>query len=82
MDVSTPEKKYDFKAGQVDLWPILRADPEALAAEVTKGDHDGYLSGLARLDLSQSPEGRGRLEVQGAIAKRIAKLEAVAPKKA
>lgn len=71
MTPTTPEAPvFDVRAGQVDVWPILALDPDALAVEIGRGDHDGYLSDVAALDRSHHPP-VGRQSVQVAIRARM-----------
>lgn len=71
MTATTPERPvFDGAAGTVDVWPILALEPAALAVEIERGDHDGYLSGLGALDRSHHPPA-GRPFVQDAIRARM-----------
>ncbi len=68
LTATTPEAPRVFDtATNVDVWPILAADADALAAEIARGDHDGVLSTLAHLDATHYG---GRGSVQGAIVAR------------
>jgi len=69
MTKTTPEAPvFDRASGEVDIWPILAAGAASLAKEISKGDHDDYLSFLAHCDRSQHDGGRP--QVQEAVAKR------------
>jgi len=64
-----PRPTFDTESGTVNIWPIVAAGADQLAAEIAAGDHDGYLSLLGHVDRSQNDEGRAK--VQEAVRKRL-----------
>jgi hypothetical protein len=54
--VTTPESPVvldSLQRGSVDIWPIQRAAPADLAAEIERGEHDAYLSDLLAAERTQ-----------------------------
>jgi hypothetical protein len=54
--VTTPESPVvldSLQRGSVDIWPIQRATPADLAAEIARGEHDAYLSDLLAAERTQ-----------------------------
>jgi hypothetical protein len=70
--VTTPESPVvldSLRRGTVDIWPIPRAAPVALAAEIERGEHDAYLADLEHAERTQ----RSAPAVLEAIAARRAR---------
>jgi hypothetical protein len=70
--VTTPESPVvldSLQRGTVDIWPIQRAEPSQLAAEIERGEHDAYLTDLGHAERTQ----RGAPRVLEAIAARRAR---------
>ena len=64
LKATTPESPvFDQQSNTVDIWPIMAASASDLAAEIERGDHDGYLSLLQHCDQARFEEGRAVVQM-------------------